>query len=159
MEDDAGIKKKKKKPHKQNAEKCEIDGFKFPSKAEGEYYLKLKADLENKGIKGFEMQPRFIIQDKFKHHIFGNIGAITYTPDFKVTFLCGYVQYVDVKGMPTSTAINSRKMFLKRYPELDLKWVSKSKKHSGSGWIDYFDLKRIRRENKKKKAKLKENKN
>ncbi len=121
------------KKHKYKAQKTVIDGIKFPSIAEGRYYIYLKG-LKRKGhIKGFELQPKYVLQDKFKHTS-GMISAITYKPDFLVFHNDGSEVNIDVKGKSTEASRIRRKMFLKRYPEKVLEWV----KDSRIGWIDYF---------------------
>ena len=114
----------------------------------------LLKDYKSRGlIKGFSFQPKFTLQDEFKHPLFGHIRAITYKADFELWSNEDYYTIIDVKGKATPDAKNKRKMFLKRYPNLDLRWVAKSKKYGIDGWTDYFNLEKIRRENRKKKAK------
>ena len=148
--------KKTKRPKYKN-KKCVIDGIKFDSIAEGDYYLALKKSKEKGLIVGFKLQPKFTIQEKFKHATEGNIRAIVYKADFLIHQLGEEKAslVVDVKGQATSDANNKRKMFLKKYPEYELIWESKSLKHGVNGWICYFKLEKIRRENRKKKALLK----
>lgn len=139
------------KQSKYKAKKIVVDDIKFDSIAESEYYLLLKHNKEVGIIKDFELQPRFTVQEKFKHSAEGNIRAIVYIADFRVIFGEDIEHIVDVKGKSTPDALNKRKMFLKNFPELPLFWVAKSKKYSRTGWIDYFELEKIRRENRKKK--------
>lgn len=129
-----------------------VDGIKFQSIMESEYYLKLKADKEKGSVRYFERQPKYIVQDKFKHPIEGNIRAITYSADFYVEYRDGSKAVIDVKGQATAAGKNARKMFLKKYPYLNLLWITKSKKWGYEGWIDYFELERIRRENRKRRS-------
>lgn len=136
--------------NKYNNKKVEIDGFKFDSKDEAQYYMKLKKDMEKGEIINIELQPRFELQPKFSKYG-KNYKAITYTPDFAVTYKCGKVEYIDIKGMSTQQGDMRRKMFDYKYPELTLKWISKSIKFGINGWIDYDELKKIRRDNKKVK--------
>lgn len=144
-----------KGPPKYKSKKIIVDGIKFDSIAESEYYLLLKySKLSAGNIKDFELQPKFILQDKFTHKKEGNIRAIIYIADFKVYEPDGSFYIVDIKGKATADALNKRKMFLKNFPDIELYWIAKSKKYSHTGWIDYFDLERIRRENRKKKGKL-----
>ena len=141
---------------KYNSEKVKADGYKFDSIAERDYYYALKNAKICGLIKDFTLQPSFILQDKFKHEIEGNIRAISYRSDFLVHQL-GEDEpslVIDVKGKATADAKNKRKMFLKRYPEYELKWECKSKKHGVNGWIDYFELEKIRRINRKKKERV-----
>ena len=141
---------------KYKSKKIEIDGIKFDSKAEGDYYLLLKKYKETGTVKDFELQPKFVLQEKFKHRFSGNIRSLTYTADFKVVVQVGQfkiIYVVDVKGKANETSPLKRKLFLNKYPNIDLRWISKSLKHGDSdGWIDYFELQKIRRENRKKKT-------
>jgi len=146
--------KKDEKPSKLKNKKCEADGYKFDSQAERDYYFKCKNEKATGKIIDFELQPKFVLQEKFKHHIHGNIRAIIYISDFRIIPLVGEEYIVDVKGNATSDAKNKRKMFLKKFPQ-DLIWVVKNKKWGDYGWCEYFKLQKIRRENRKKKALLK----
>lgn len=136
--------------NKYGNKKIEIDGHKFASKDESEYYLKLNKDLQEGKILDYELQPKFELQPAFKKNG-KRYRAITYTLDFGVKQLDGSIEYVDVKGFGTQQGDMRRKMFEYKYPELTLKWVSKSIKFGVDGWIDYDELKKIRRDNKKVK--------
>lgn len=78
--------------NKFNAKKVEIDGIKFDSTREGEFYKFLK----NKGY-NFERQVSFTLMESFKLEGEGTIQDIVLTVDFLIEneFL------VDVKGMRT----------------------------------------------------------
>lgn len=132
---------------KYNNKKVEFNGIKFDSLHEAQYYKYL---LESKDVIEIDLQPKFELLPSFtkdnKNH-----RSITYTPDFKVTYSDGSIVYIDVKGMETQQGNMRRKMFDYKYPELTLKWISKSVKFGVDGWIDYDELKKIRRENKKNK--------
>ena len=138
---------------KYKAEKIVIDGIKFGSKAEGDYYIELRDSKKAGRIADFELQPKFTLQEKFKHRTEGNIRAIVYIADFRVIPNDRDEYIVDVKGTASPSALIKRKMFLKFFPYHDLFWVVKSKKHSKNGWIDYFELQKIRKANKKLKGK------
>lgn len=140
------------KQSKYKAKKIIVDDIKFDSIAESEFYKLLKYEKSVGWIEGFELQPEFVLQDKFTHPKDGNIRAIKYTADFKVLTGLGYY-IVDIKGMSTPAALLKRKMFLNQFPHIDLCWLTKSKKYSATGWIDYFKLEKIRRYNRKKKKK------
>lgn len=140
------------KPSKMKNEKIIIDGIKFASTVEGRYYEYLKHEKAAGRVYAFELQPRMVIQEKFEHHMAGKIQAITYVLDFYVRYDYMNGAYIDVKGQATADALIKRKMFLKKYPDENLLWVSVSKKHGcKDGWIDYFKLKKIRAKNKKMK--------
>ena len=115
---------------KYNAKKVEIDGIKFDSKAEGEYYLHLKQQVTERQILGFERQKRMLLQEGFSvEGVKGKIRPIFYVVDFIVTENDGTLTYVDVKGMETDVFKLKKKLFMKRYNTALLK-VEKTK----GGW-------------------------
>ena len=96
------------------AENNVVDGIKFDSKVESDYYLYLKSLG-----KEFTLQPKYILQDKFINNQGENISPIYYIADFAYDDIV-----VDIKGMPTSEAKLKRKLFMKKYPNLKLKWLA-----------------------------------
>ncbi len=115
---------------KYNAKKVEIDGIKFDSKAEGEYYLHLKQQVSERQILGFERQKRMLLQEGFSvEGVKGKIRPIFYVVDFIITENDGTLTYVDVKGMETDVFKLKKKLFMKRYNTALLK-VKKTK----GGW-------------------------
>lgn len=96
--------------NKYRNKKVEIDGIKFDSKHEGEYYLYLKKLKDEGKIKDFGLQQRFELQPSFKKD--GKTHrAITYTVDFAIYHWNGEVEYIDVKGMKNKIFnINWRKL-------------------------------------------------
>ena len=115
---------------KYNAKKVEIDGIKFDSKAEGEYYLHLKQQVAEREILGFERQKRMLLQESFNvEGVKGKIRPIFYVVDFIVTENDGTVTYIDVKGVETDVFKLKKKLFMKRYNTALLK-VKKTK----GGW-------------------------
>ena len=134
--------------NKYGNKKVEVDGIKFDSKHEAEYYLHLKKLKEECKIKDFRLQQKFELQPSFKKY--GKTHrAITYTVDFAIYHNNGEVEYIDVKGMETQQGIMRKKMFDYLYPET-LKWVQKSIKYGDEyGWIEYEELKKKRKEAKK----------
>lgn len=133
---------------KYGAKKIVIDGITFDSKDEGKYYLYLKELKAKDKILNFERQPKYELQPSFKKY--GKTHrAITYAPDFLIYHLDGSEELIDVKGTETQQGNMRRKMFDYKYPDLKLTWVARSLKYSLTGWIEYDELKKIRRENKK----------
>jgi len=133
---------------KYGAKKIVIDGITFDSKDEGRYYLYLKELKAKDKILNFERQPKYELQPSFKKY--GKTHrAITYAPDFLIYHLDGSEELIDVKGTETQQGNMRRKMFDYKYPDLKLTWVARSLKYSSAGWIEYDELKKIRRENKK----------
>lgn len=115
---------------KYNAKKVEIDGIKFDSKAEGDYYLHLKQQVTERQILGFERQKRMLLQEGFSvEGVKGKIRPIFYVVDFIITENDGTLTYVDVKGMETDVFKLKKKLFMKRYNTALLK-VKKTK----GGW-------------------------
>lgn len=124
--------------------KVVVDGVKFDSKHEAEYYLYLKRLKEEGRIKDFGLQHKFELQPSFKKY--GKTHrAITYTVDFAIYHNNGDVEYVDVKGMETQQGIMRKKMFDYLFDE-KLTWVQRSIKYGDeNGWINYDDLKKKRK--------------
>ncbi len=128
--------------------KVEIDGIKFDSKDESQYYLYLKKQKEDGKIKDFGLQQKFELQPSFKKD--GKTHrAITYTVDFAVYKWDGEVEYIDVKGMETQQGLLRKKLFDYKYPDLKLIWVAKSLKYGVDEWIEYSELKKKRKAAKK----------
>lgn len=59
--------KNKGKRSKYGAKKTSIDGHTFDSQKEASYYEELKIRLQAKDIKGFCLQPIFILADNLKY--------------------------------------------------------------------------------------------
>ena len=136
---------------KYNNKKTTIDGIVFDSKDESLYYQALK-DLKTKGlIKDFELQPKFILQEAFVKDN-KKYRAINYIADFKVINNNGSFYVVDIKGMLTTEFKIKMKLFNYKYPDIELKLVSRSIKYGDEySFIDYYELQKIRKQNKKSK--------
>lgn len=126
------------KRSKYGAVKKEIDWIKFDSTSEAKYYMYLKEQwIEH------ERQKRFILQDKFIANTWETIQPIYYKCDFSY-----WHTVIDIKWMPTSDALMKRKMFMYKYPELNLQWLVQYKWE----WIDYFENEKRKKLNKKNKS-------
>ena len=104
---------------KYRAQKTDVDGIRFASKREAEYYLQLKALQRAGAIRDLELQPRFTLQPSFKNRLGKTERAIVYVADFRhwdVKKKCEVV--TDVKGFQTVVYRMKRKMLLYRYPDL-----------------------------------------
>lgn len=99
----------KNKKSKYGANKVEIDGIKFDSKKEAEYYNELKVRLTAKEIKGFCRQAEFILAPNLR-----------YKADFIVFNNDGSVDVVDVKGFKTDVYKIKKKVFEDKF---DLKII------------------------------------
>jgi Protein of unknown function (DUF1064) len=140
--------KKKKEPvNKFNNKKVVVDGIKFDSKQESEYYEYLKELQETGEVEAFELQPVFTLQEGFKKRGI-NFLPIKYKADFHVYLPDGTDYVVDVKGMETADFKLKKKMFEKRFPQ-ELKLISFSK--IDGGWIEIADLKEARKKRKLEK--------
>lgn len=135
-------------PSKYNSQKIIVDGITFDSKDEALYYQYLLQRKAKGEIINFELQPKYTLIPTFRKN--GKTSrATTYTPDFLIYHLDGTQELIDVKGFSTQQGEIRRKLFDYKYPELKLTWIARSLKYGKDGWIEYEELKKIRRENKK----------
>lgn len=89
---------------KYRANKTSIDGHTFDSQKEADYYCKLKLRLKGNDIKGFCLQPTFILAPGLK-----------YKADFIVFNNDGSTEVIDVKGFKTKEYIAKKKVFEEKY--------------------------------------------
>lgn len=100
---------------KYNNRKTILDGITFDSQKEADYYCQLLLRQRAGEIKGFELQPEFILQEGFTHE--GHkVRPIIYRADFRINYPDGREQVVDVKGKKTKEYQLKKKMLLKKYP-------------------------------------------
>ena len=104
------------KTSKFRAVKIMIDDHVFPSILESKFYVFLKKNIKGLSIKSFEIQVTFELQEKFKKYG-KSIRAITYTPDFKLTYNNGDVIYIDTKGKVTEEFKIKQKLFDFKFPQ------------------------------------------
>ena len=88
-----------KKP-KYNNHKVEVDGIKFDSQKEADYYCELKLKLQAKEIKGFCRQAEFVLAPNLR-----------YKADFVVFNNDGTAEIIDVKGFKTQVYKDKKKVF------------------------------------------------
>ena len=98
---------------KYSNKKTIADGIKFDSKAEARRYKELVLAQKAGIIRDLELQPEFLLQDKFKYN--GKTErAVKYIADFKYFDVSKGVYVVeDVKGVQTEVFKIKRKLFLK----------------------------------------------
>lgn len=133
---------KKKRKTKQMGKiyhnKTIVDGIKFDSQTEAEYYIYLNDNKEKLNIRTIELQPSFILQPKYiltpegekfvykddksfkalqKQYPRCTKSAIKYIADFKITYNNNKVEVIDVKGIKTADFKIKEKMFNFVYPE------------------------------------------
>lgn len=133
---------------KYKSEKCVIDGITFASKDEAKYYEYLKMRRAKGQILNFELQPKFVLIPTFKYQ--GETERLaTYTLDFLVYNLDGTTEYIDVKGFSTQQGEFKFKLLKYLHPDMNFKWVARSLRYGQDGWIEYKELQKKRRENKR----------
>lgn len=109
--------------NKYGAKRTVIDGIQFDSKMEAEYYRQLML-LQRAGvITDLELQPGFTLLDSFTKNG-KKVQGIVYRADFKYKE-AGKTVVVDVKGVRTKDFNIKKKLFDYRYPDLELKLVTK----------------------------------
>ena len=137
--------------NKYNNKKTVIDGITFDSKDESLYYQALKNMKANGLIKDFELQPKFILQESFVKDG-KKYRAIHYIADFKVINNDGSFYIVDIKGILTTEFKIKMKLFNYKYRDIELKLISRSVKFGDEyGFINYYKLQELRKQNKKSK--------
>lgn len=129
-------------------------GIVFDSKLEMRYYRDvLCSGLESGTIIRYELQKKYVLQDGYRRN--GKaVLPITYIADFYIEYSDGSIAVIDIKGMPDNVAKIKRKMFWKKYPDIDYRWVTYAKKYGG--WVDYDELQKLRKADKLKKKKEEE---
>lgn len=107
--------------NKYRNKKVIVDGEEFDSKKEVNRYKELRL-LERAGeISNLELQPRFLLQDKFKKNG-KTYRKIEYVADFKY-IENGKKIVEDVKGIQTDVFKLKHKIFEKVYPDLELRII------------------------------------
>ena len=97
------------------SKKVLVDGYKFDSRKEANYYIQLKMLLRAGKIKDLELQKEYILQESFKLNN-KTIRKITYKADFTFkTTEDDKLHVVDVKGFKTEVYRLKKKLFEKRY--------------------------------------------
>ena len=129
--------------------KTVVDGITFDSKDEAKYYEALKIRKYRGEIQNFELQPKFTLVQGFKKNG-KTYRAITYTPDFVIYHNDNSEEYIDVKGMTTQQGELRIKLFYHFYRDLKLSIVARNLKYGDEyGFIDYYELQKIRRRNRR----------
>lgn len=109
-----------KKP-KHNNNRVKVDGFLFDSQLEADYYSNLKLQLKAGVIRGFCRQPEFVLTSGMPEN---NIEPMIYKADFIVFNLDGTTEIVDTKGFITDVYRNKKKVFMEKYPGLEIREVT-----------------------------------
>ncbi len=105
------------KPHKYNARKKEVDGILFDSTREAKRYSQLKVLARIGAIKDLELQPRFVLQEKFTDESGRRHRKMEYVGDFRYREL-GVDVVEDCKGFQTEAFKLKWKLVIAKYPEI-----------------------------------------
>ncbi|WP_279220649.1 DUF1064 domain-containing protein [Clostridium sp. AF32-12BH] len=120
----------------------------FMSKLEKRYYEEVVVPGMKSGLlTDYKLQVKYKLQESFKYKG-KTIREINYISDFDLYYADGHFEVIDTKGMSTADARIKKKMFHHEYPDIDFKWLSWTK---ATGWIEYDELQKMRRDAKKKK--------
>lgn len=146
------IKKTKSKYHvdisEEGKKKRTYKGIMYDSLTELRFLQEfIEPKMESGEILSYERQVEYILQDKFKYNG-KTILPIKYRSDFNIVWKDRSVQVFDVKGNPDSLSLLKRKLFWAKYPELNLTFICRNLKYGG--WVEFDELKKLRREAKKK---------
>jgi len=126
---------------KYNNKKVFIDGIKFDSKMESEYYLHLlRTGVAKETIK---LQPSFVLFETDKDNEGKTLRKMKYTADFQIGDVV-----IDIKGMPTPVFAIKKAIFKRKFKQYKLSVLTKAPKWTGVEWIELDELKKLRKERK-----------
>jgi hypothetical protein len=127
----------------------------FDSELERKYYEEVVIKgLKDGTISTYKLQQKYKLTPSFKYKD-KTIREICYVSDFDVWYSDGSFKVIDTKGRATADSKIKAKLMKYYYPEIDFEWVTHS---STTGWIEYDELQKIRRQNKKNKTTKKDSK-
>ena len=137
------------------SKECTINGYKFDSLEEGRFYVYLLEQQRNGFIKEFKNQVKFNLMPAYLNKFTNKkVRPIDYIADFVITQTNGVKEAIDVKGMETDVFKIKAKLFGSVYPNMKLTCYQWTEKY-GSKWIDLDELKKLRKEAKKKQTSVK----
>ena len=105
IEDYKNYTEKGNKKSKYRANKTSVDGHTFDSQKEADYYVELTNRLKANDIKGFCLQPTFILAPGLKY----KADFIVFNND------CKDPEVIDVKGFKTKEYIAKKKVFEEKF--------------------------------------------
>ena len=105
VEDYKNYTEKGNKKTKYRANKTSLHGHTFDSQKEADYYVELKNRLKANDIKGFCLQPTFILAPGLKY----KADFIVFNND------CKDPEVIDVKGFKTKEYIAKKKVFEEKF--------------------------------------------
>ena len=104
------------RPKKYGNKTCFVDGIRFDSRREADYYGQLKIEKKAKMILAFERQIEFDL-------IVNGHKICAHRVDFYVTVSPGKKEVREVKGFATDVWNLKRKLFEALYPEIPYKVI------------------------------------
>ena len=108
---------------KYNAVKTEIDGIKFASKKEAEYYKNLLLLKQAGEVIDIKLQPEFELQEGYIKDG-AKIRPIKYIADFLVVYKDGHIEIIDTKGYKKDKVyLLKKKLFHYKFKGLTIKEV------------------------------------
>lgn len=126
-----------------------LNGIVYDSKTEMLFVTEwILPKLEAKEIISWERQVPYILQEGFIDYQGKKVLAIKYIADFKITWANNSETVIDVKGCPDSVAKIKKKLLMHKYRYMDYRWYCRNIKRGG--WLEYDDLERLKREEKRK---------
>lgn len=112
------------KPSKHHNVKTKVADIRFDSALEAKRYGQLKL-LEGSGaIHDLKLQPQFVLQEGYKDSRGFTVRGIKYVADFSY-MLDGQLVVEDVKGQKTQVFKLKEKLFRQRYPQIELRLLTK----------------------------------
>lgn len=117
---------------KYHNKKIIVDGIKFDSQLEAEYYTYLQEHKKELGICKIELQVPFLLIPTIRYHNKTYRKRI-YKADFKITYSNGSVEVLDTKGLETNIFTIKRQLLLNKYPDINFFCVKKVR----GQWIKY----------------------
>lgn len=123
---------KNKKPNKMRNTVCYVDGIKFQSTKEGDYYKTLKFRKQANQIKDFKWQVKYEFIFTYSNEMNTNSykQIIKYFADFVVENNDGTIEVIDVKAFDkrsgkfrTTPEFNKKKKLMKKLYNIDIKIV------------------------------------
>lgn len=111
--------------HIRNTRRKVVDNIPFRSTLEADAYQLLKVWERAGHISDLQLQPRFLLQARFLRHGV-SIRGMHYTADFKF-MREGKTVVIEAKGYRTAAFEMRRKLFLKKFPEIEYEiWTRES---------------------------------
>jgi hypothetical protein len=110
---------------KYGAKKTQVDGHVFDSIAESRRYRELMLLKRSGVVTEVELQPVYTLMEGRLNKATGKkVSSIKYKADFLVTYADGHQEIEDVKGYKTAVYQLKKRMFMIKFPDLQIKEIS-----------------------------------